>query len=558
MNRFKILFLIFICCLFLSISVAYPKLYLTDEWISANQLDHLIKGKDLLHGYIPYGATNYGEYRSNVLMYSLAFPVFSYPIYHLFSLFGDSFRLFIAGLWLILGLFSVMLIEFKYPQFSRYKGIPWTYGALFALLVMSIFNFWLYKEFIFFKYGEVASLVFINQLAFAIFCVFAFLIIREIFDSDWWGIFGLVVTICCSSYLFWSGNAKDHMLSIMFMAIAAYFFVLFIKRESLLDLVSSFIAMGLFAWVRPELAFRCAIFFLIAALIISYSGGIKKLIKVVFASSAIFFGAIPVFINNYGLTGDPLTFPFMLVSPQAASLKLKFGDNVISTLFAIFFHPNNSSAGIFQVSPIALFGLFFWIIPLIYIIKKIHRKEIIRKEKSLLIFIILWILAILLAYGNQWVGLVIDRGIIPDMRYLSPIYFPMIILALYSIKLINFDEREIKISLETLFYLIIIDLPIMFIIFQYFWGENMNYQVTVNMWLTYSFLLISVVVFFLVLMQKVKVRWFAYSLAPVMVSALMWELIVDFRFATIGWEGYHFWIPVVQYVWYFFYYLFPI
>jgi len=248
----------------------------------------------------------------------------------------------------------------------------------------------------------------------------------------------------------------------------------------------------------------------------------------------------------------------MLVSLYVASLKLKFGERVISTLFALFVNPISSSAGIFQVSPIALFGLLFWIVPLLYIIKKIHREERIKKEKSILIFIILWIFSILLTYGNQWKLLVTDLGIAPDMRYLSPIYFPMIILALYSIKLINFDERDIKMSLETLFYLIIIDLPIMFIIFQYFWGENMVYQVTVNMWVTYTFLLISVVAFFLVLMRKVNIRWFAYSLAPVMVSALMWELILDFRFATIGWEGYHFWIPVVQYVWYLFYYLFPI
>ena len=151
MNRSDIFFTIFIYCLFLSISIGYPQLYITDEWISTNQLEHLINEKDLLHGYTPYGATDYSENRDNILMYSLALPVFSYPIYHLFSLFGDSFRLFIAGLWLILGLFSVLLIEFKYPQFSRYKGIPWTYGALFALFVMGIFNFWLYQDFIFLK-----------------------------------------------------------------------------------------------------------------------------------------------------------------------------------------------------------------------------------------------------------------------------------------------------------------------------------------------------------------------------------------------------------------------
>ncbi|WP_292367037.1 MULTISPECIES: hypothetical protein [unclassified Methanoculleus] len=39
---------------------------------------------------------------------------------------------------------------------------------------------------------------------------------------------------------------------------------------------------------------------------------------------------------------------------------------------------------------------------------------------------------------------------------------------------------------------------------------------------------------------------------------LAWELVVDFRFATFGWEGYHFWIPVVQYIWYIQYAIFPL
>jgi hypothetical protein len=29
---------------------------------------------------------------------------------------------------------------------------------------------------------------------------------------------------------------------------------------------------------------------------------------------------------------------------------------------------------------------------------------------------------------------------------------------------------------------------------------------------------------------------------------LAWEPVVDFRFATTCWEGYHFWIPGVQYI----------
>ena len=32
--------------------------------------------------------------------------------------------------------------------------------------------------------------------------------------------------------------------------------------------------------------------------------------------------------------------------------------------------------------------------------------------------------------------------------------------------------------------------------------------------------------------------------------SLAWLAVVDFQFATSCWEGYHFWIPVVEYIWY--------
>jgi len=50
----------------------------------------------------------------------------------------------------------------------------------------------------------------------------------------------------------------------------------------------------------------------------------------------------------------------------------------------------------------------------------------------------------------------------------------------------------------------------------------------------------------------------AHAVPVLMLFPLAWELIVDFRFATSCWEGYHFWIPVVQYVWYIQYAIFPL
>ncbi len=50
----------------------------------------------------------------------------------------------------------------------------------------------------------------------------------------------------------------------------------------------------------------------------------------------------------------------------------------------------------------------------------------------------------------------------------------------------------------------------------------------------------------------------AYAVPVPMLFALAWFTAVGFRFATGCWEGYHFWIPVVEYIWYMQYTIFPL
>ncbi|WP_292492625.1 hypothetical protein [Methanoculleus sp. 10] len=79
-------------------------------------------------------------------------------------------------------------------------------------------------------------------------------------------------------------------------------------------------------------------------------------------------------------------------------------------------------------------------------------------------------------------------GIVPDMRYLSPAYLPMLVIGAYALKRAGLDGDGVGEALRTLFRL----------------------------------------------------------------------AVVDFRFATSCWEGYHFWIPVVEYIWYIQYTVFPL
>ncbi len=61
-----------------------------------------------------------------------------------------------------------------------------------------------------------------------------------------------------------------------------------------------------------------------------------------------------------------------------------------------------------------------------------------------------------------------------------------------------------------------------------------------------------------VLTERASPRLLAYAVPVLMLFSLAWLAVVDFRFATSCWEGYHFWIPVVEYVWYIQYTIFPL
>ncbi|WP_162196766.1 hypothetical protein [Methanoculleus bourgensis] len=79
-------------------------------------------------------------------------------------------------------------------------------------------------------------------------------------------------------------------------------------------------------------------------------------------------------------------------------------------------------------------------------------------------------------------------GIVPDMRYLSPAYLPLLVIGVYALKHAGLDGDGVGEALRTLFWLVVIALPLIFIILQVIAGNNPTGQVTFLMYLTYLFL----------------------------------------------------------------------
>ena len=128
-------------------------------------------------------------------------------------------------------------------------------------------------------------------------------------------------------------------------------------------------------------------------------------------------------------------------------------------------------------------------------------------------------------------------GSSPTCAISPPAYLPVLVIGVYAFKHAGLDGDGVKEALRTLFWLAVIDLPLTFVVLQVIAGQNHGGQVTFITTLTCIFLA---------------------GAAVLMLFPLAWEIIVDFRLATSCWEGYHFWIPVVQYIWYIQYTIFPL
>ena len=95
---------------------------------------------------------------------------------------------------------------------------------------------------------------------------------------------------------------------------------------------------------------------------------------------------------------------------------------------------------------------------------------------------------VVLAYARSLPGMSASPGIVPDMRYLSPAYPPLLVIGVYALKYARLDSDGVREALRTLFRIAVIDLPLIFIILQTVVGNNPTGQVTLVTTLTYIFL----------------------------------------------------------------------
>jgi len=473
-------------CLLALLLIIHPVLFLNDEWITVNQISQLSEHKQILYNEGKYGTypngTPYAYFteKENILPYTSFFPIISYPFLILIQGMGDILPYYISILFSLLLLFLAIIIK------DRFEGMKFTKALIGFAFVTLLLNLVFYRSIQI--TGENTS---IEILAVVITHIFIFLllvlvisfIMRDLFSDPTFVTFGLLTTIACSSYLFWTTTCKDHLDVAFAIAILVLFLIRFIRTTDAWYLFSAFITTGLLTWIRPELgSFIFLTVLLITILHIltrKESRHIRSCMLLLLTPLGTCIGIIPLFVSNLCTTGHPLTFPFQMIAsvikaPKVTDLSVNAGgagslgdffnlswlpdsvsfivtmigtrltlgvpaETLFSNLYATCISPTTLKVPIFALVPLFILGLYF----LPALIKEGTRK-LGKDEKSIIISMLLLALGTGCAYLISIGGLHTSVGIYPDIRYLSPVYIPLNIIGLVLLSHVLTDSAMIK------------------------------------------------------------------------------------------------------------------
>ena len=590
-RRIRILCLIiFLISFFFILFLTVPGLQINDEWITANQINQLVQGHQVLLNEGKYGSeSDYFAWRNNILGYSLSLPLLAAGPMLFFMMLGEYFRFSVIFFWSLIPMLVALIIQVYFPEYSKVIKIPILIPAIFGSLVLLSLNSLIYFPFpvsILINPIESAAMVFTANILFSILCVILFFIGFEIFHQPKKALFVAISLIACSSYIYWGTSGKDHILSIVLFAISLFFLCRYSNNNSRYYAALGFFFLGFTTWIRPELGlslfFTISIFFFIVAFFSGLNGwNFREYLYRITPVFTFFAGLIPFFINNYLLTGNPLLSPFLNYMPAFVSgtsngvvtdgiitegsnsaIALSSGFSIehifsffckyyvldspslISDIKGILFFPDNGSMPVAALTPLLFIGL------VIILVLFLQRSQISESDFRILFLCICVVLGVFIAYMRSFHGLHTSEGIAPDIRYLAPIYIPGGIIGLIGMKYWKFcpiDAGLWKISI----IFILIGAPILLIgmlLIQPFGGGFFYYNYTLSL-CSFGLLLLLIVQY---LIMEFFGRWNTWAvrgnLLLLLVVPIAWQLMMVFLFSMAKFDGYSFWIPLSELV----------
>lgn len=498
-----------IFCFLISTAFIHPVMLFNDDWITGNQLHQLAKGSQILYNEGKYGTFENGtpfKYfieRKNVLPYTSYLPIFSLPFFWIINFLGDIFPYAIIVIWTFLSLLGYFYSKSFFSQLWK-RG----YLKIDFIVPVLIFIFFFLNLVYYYQYEiptandpeEILAVILYHLFIYSLLSVVILAINVNLFKNEEFFVLGVIVCMFCSSSLFWTTSLKDHLDVIFFVSLIIFSIIKYINSKDIWFSIITFTISGLIFWIRPEYGT-----FLFLSLIIGFlpiviheciNGKIKFRILGYFSPFFTIIGAIPLFINNYCVMGNPLKFPWQLITEDyiiinnASSLfmnqnitsgnnisnffiiinkivdiifkRLSFDDNLLNNLFSILFYPETLKVPIFALTPIFLLAIV--LLPFVFF----YLKSRFFQDEYLLIFILISISTFsVMAYLGSISGLGRSIGIYPDIRYLSPIYLPLNIIGLIILSKFDFSKKFIAIFLKTTCVFCLLGIPILILLISF-------------------------------------------------------------------------------------------
>lgn len=589
-QKYRIHIIVFLITLFIGLTIAHPATILNDEWITTNQLYQLHAGHQIVINEGKYGLwengtmSAYFAYRSNVLGYSLFQPIISLPAFSIIDITGDHFVFFVLYIWTFTSLAIILLIHFIFREFSyigRWRWTPFMIVSIFVVFFVNLFYYSVFQVNGFNTFPEVIAIVFTNVFLLAMTAVMIYEINRTLFEDPAFSFFSTFVCLCSSSYFLWVTVCKDHMLVfILFTAILLCLVRFFITDENWY-LPLAFLISGLLAWARPELAlwvflFICGVCGYTVIRFRSQKRSCNDFVFILFSPLFTLVGALPFFLNNNLVTKNFLlpamtlylsekSLPYtwnmshtpirvagvesiqsaiMMFVPAIPSSPLDF----LSDLFGIFFLPQNGAISIIALTPL------FFVMAILALVLLFYRKlQFTPEEKRILMLNFFISMVVFLAYVRQIHTLNTDSGIIPDIRYLSPIYLPLTILGLSILRKVNIISNGPESSIKKICAICIIGTPVSLIIMSMAYSAHLGSTgsiMLIDRFFSYSVVLLALIIlgtlFWTLYTNRAKT--IQNYLIPFLCSLpFFWQIDMVFFIRTFsGGSSYTFWIPLIR------------
>lgn len=539
---------VFAIVVFILLSITGAGIFLNDEWLVGQQLNQLSQHHQVLYNEGKYGYFMNGtpsEYivaRDNILIYSMALPLISLPAMILFTTLGELTRLFIIALWYILGIYCILQINNKRLQLI---------ASILLAAVTIVSNVFLYTPFPMSGENipyEIIPIVMTNIVLMGIFSVISFKISETLFPEDKIKqIVGWIISLSCTSLLFWAGTLKDHVLLATIILLICYLQLQYMKNKNREYQIYALLLAGFSAWIRPEVG----LFVSITIILFNIYSMRTILIDLVSNSFWVFIGSIPLFLNNYLLTGSPLKNPFLMARNTGLQANITNGNmiDVITTSpkqipFAqltesgidqwakLFFAPESGAIGLVVMLSIFIFS----------VLTLIKYRQRISSESKLLLALGLSSVIYYLLLSGAYLGR--DGGIIPDIRYFTPAYA---LLSFFAISIIPYELNYRKILKNIFIFTPIVLIVFLFIISGYTpIGET--YKTFRILPEILSVAVLGIMSMFLINHRKLQAPLLERLIPIAISSALSWQMIMIFIYHTSKAHYYPMFIPAVEFL----------